>query len=960
MFGMKRRLGIMLLIFVLIATGCSTTTSKTADETPTMVAKSMTESVVQVDYFSDLFALDDMNNADITAMLASESYDDLVAASPFYTSDIFRLQFEDQQYFEMRNSAIEETIRTGDQMYENGQKLTLMIEEAQKVILAAYADKAESESVISAYYQTMLNDYSDEMMYLSLLKAQIDGLEAATGDAYTDAWFSYMRVTKQNDFTIREIAWVARLVQDAVLLRDAYPNELKDLEDEVVSLNAKEADITVLMDQLNTVLYRLDALEKADAYATVSLLKYLENYNLTIQPSIRALVPREGLDAESIELAISTNAYMIESIRLMGATLVDLYQLDERYATGEKQTGMEAFSLTSAVFMAASSEDTTSESALADAKATLNKVPKKTEPPGFFNVMYNAIRKVPGILIEKTSTAVYKQALNYYADDYGLDESVFDEDKVRADKEAYHRIQSGTAGSETIHSAQAYITSAEESIGKLSDAMLGKDSTLSKVIKGSSKFAIGCFTGASKSMLTLMDPTATAGDLAKASVDVTLAAAGSSKTVEKIFKAGKSKVLSFFGIKASTATAVKETTKTLLGKASNFLSKAKSTAGNFIESAIGSVNQASKFGKFITGAGEVLSKATTTVVESSKKLFTSMADSTSKIYKTFTGKMGTLAQKTVENESLIGKAVGSSYGEVLEGYVKGSVYDKIPTFVNSTLAWVKSETETASAAEGVKGDASSLNDAAEAAAMDALNAQQSNAADDSAESDENSSMEAAAAGSDYFGNEAVNTTDAADTNAEVNINAEANAEAENSDTENMDTENMDTENMDTGNMDMENEDADTEKADAEDANDKNVNAEDAGDDAAITEVPSSEIMTTDNASLYEGTYKGAFQPSTIAGMAFDFNASNSSLTMTVAKNKITIVTTFDSPMLEGDTMTFNQYSIDDAGKMKLTRIDDEGDKQVINVQFLDAHKITGTVTLFDGNAAMGDLKFSGQ
>jgi hypothetical protein len=934
MFDMKRRLGIMLLIFVLTATGCSTTTSKATDVTSTNTKAEQTseqsaEASVEEDFFSDLFAADEMTNSEISTMLASDSYEDLIAASPFYTSDLFRMQFEDQTYFKLRETVIDTTIQTGNRMYENGQKLTLMVEEAQKVILSAYAEKAGEADVLADYYQTMLNDYSDALVYLSMLKAQIDGLEALTGDAYTDAWFTYMRLTKQNDFVTREVAWIARLVQDALLLYDAYPDELGYLEDEVVSLSAKETEITALIDDLYTITSQLEQLEKADAYATISLLKYMAHFNETIQPSLKALTPREGLDQEAIDF---------ESIRLMGATLIDLYALDDRYATGESKAVMAPSSLLTAVLTAASSEATSSESAMSDAEATLETTPKKTESPGFFNVMYNAIRKVPGILIEKTSTAVYKQALNYYADDYGLDESVFDEEKERADKEAYNRIQSGT-GSETIHAAQNYITKAEDSIGKLSDTMLGEDSTLSQVIKGSSKFTIGCFTGAAKSMLTLMDSTASVGDLAKATVDVSLAAVASSKSVEKIFKVGKSKVLSFFGIKASTATAAKETTKALLGKASTVISKVKNAAGNFIESALGTANQGSKFGKFISGAGEVLSKATSNIVSSSKKIFSSIADSSSSLYNTLTGKIGSISQKAVQNEGFISKAIGGSYTEVLTGYVKGCVYDQIPTFVDSTMDWVASETEAASAADttgAISGD--SLSAAAEAAATSALGDVLSNNESVSTESDNDVA--------------APDTADAVETeDSEADSEAEPGAAVDSDDAASSEA---DTEVI-----------GDSEAASTSETGDDSQGTADTDEAGNVEETEAAESTeensggTADPAPYY-GTYKGAYQPSKIAGMTLDFNDSNTIFTMEISESKIVVSSAFNSPMLEGDTMTFSTYSISADGKMRLSRIDDEGDKQVINVQFLEGHRLTGAVTLYDGSTAIGDLKFYGQ
>ena len=922
----KQRLGIVLLVVILLVTGCSSKApeeKRKTNQTETTGKVMLDEALID----SDSFTLDTLSDDAIVELLYADTYDDLIGASPFYVSDVFKNQFEDTSYFEERTSLISKIMADRQEMMSQAITILDALDSFQNQVLDAYAEESGNDSTLSTYYNEQLEAYSDELVYLTLIESQIEALEGSEAtDAYTVAWEEYFILIKSNDFVTRELAFLARLGQDAVLLRDSLSDgeRLDDLLNDMIAYDAQIGDMLSLYKTLQS---NLVALEKSDAYATLSLMIYLHDVNKTLEEPLKTWSMETEASDELIDLALESNRYMIEATGVIGAYLIDLYKLDMKYAEGEDTTAYLKGNLFPAILLAAGTKEVSANAALDDAKETVTsaKAKKANKPKGFFNTVFAAVRKMPGILLEKTSNAVYKTALDYYEEDYELEEGTFNEEKKRADQQTFERIQNGTAGSETLSHATKMIESVEDSVGNLSDSVLGKENTFSKVIKASSKFTAGCFTGASKSLLKLLDPTATPGEMAKAGLDVGLTVVGGSKTVEKLFKTGNSIVTKFLGSKVETIkNFAVGTTKSLLGKTKSFFSSATGAVGSFFGVAKTSTQ---KLSNAIVSTGKTLVKATTKVVEVGKKIIKSSADKGKKIYQKLTDKLGNVAQKGIESESIIGKVIGDDAFGIFEGYVKGSIYDGIPNFVDKVMPeFIVSVSDTFSENQEEK-------------ATDT-------------DSDLNSDVDS--------------DSDLASDDIKE---SEQDTENQNMEDQNMEDQDADGQNMqdqDTNTRDLEAEKSDETTKEEQDNSssaaeeDKTVEAseETSTDGEGQLQTEMAESVETDN-SQYFGTYEGAYKPASIAGMSFDLNASNSSVKMTLSASQIVLESYIKDPMLDGSGITyrFDSYTISEAGTMTLAYRDDEGDKQVFNIQFLDGHKITGSITLYDGSTAFGTLNF---
>jgi len=931
MLKKKRRLGILLLIAIMIMTSCGNAPKENAAslQAETTGKVMFDEALIA----NDVFTLDTLSDEGIVEMLYADTYDDLIGASPFYVSDLFKNQFEDVSYFDERAQLISKIMTDRQQMMSQAIGLLEPLDTFQNQVLDAYAMEAEKETSLKAYYDAQLETYSDELLYLTLIASQIEALEASEEtDAYTTAWEDYFTVIKSNDFVTRELTFLARLAQDAVVLNDELPDgeNLENILDDMMSYDDQIGDMLSLY---KTIQSNLVALEKADAYATLSLMIYLNDVNKTLEEPLEIWATEAEASDELIELALESNRYMVEATGIMGAYLIDIYDLDMKYAEGEDTTAYLSGDFVPAILMAATTKEVNAGVAISDAKKTLKAASSHSskKPKGFFGTVFDAVRRVPGILIEKTSNAVYKTALDYYEDDYELEKGTFTEEKKRADQQTFERIQNGTAGSETLSHATKMIESVEDSVGDLSDSVLGKENTFSKVIKASSKFTVGCFTGASKSLIKLLDPTATPGEMAKAGIDVGLTVVGGSKTVEKLFKTGNSAITKFLGTKVETVkNFAMNSTKSLLGKTKNFFSSATNAVGSFFGVAKSS---AKKLSGAIVSTGKTLVKATTKVVEVSKKIIKSSADQTKKVYQKLTGKLGKVAEKGIKSESVIGKVIGDNATDIFEGYVVGSIFDGIPNFVDNVVP------EFIVSALGENQDVNTTDDAPDVT---------SDATSDTAPDED---VEGTATGDDRPVER--DTED-------KNINRETAAEnTENDANEGEATENRETENGNASTQEeavpVESDNSNSETTDVEERSDEDT---EAIEDEGQIQTEATEHAAQDN-SQYYGTYKGAYKPASIAGMSFDLNTSNSSVTLTLSETQVVMESYIQDAMLDGSGVTyhFDTYSISDAGTMELAYRDDEGDKQVFNIQFLEGHKITGSVTLFDGSTAFGTLNF---
>ena len=65
---------------------------------------------------SKTFAFSELNDDDITHLFESDSLDDYNAASPLYTSDAFKAQFKDTDYFLDRYFLIDDLIFSSQMM----------------------------------------------------------------------------------------------------------------------------------------------------------------------------------------------------------------------------------------------------------------------------------------------------------------------------------------------------------------------------------------------------------------------------------------------------------------------------------------------------------------------------------------------------------------------------------------------------------------------------------------------------------------------------------------------------------------------------------------------------------------------------------------------------------------------------------------------------------------------------
>jgi len=932
MLKKKQGLGIWLLITIIMVTGCGNTPKE-------LEKSSQTEATGKVLFdetliTNNVFTLDTLSDEGMVELLYADTYDDLIGASPFYVSDLFKNQFEDVTYFDERALLISKIMIDRQQMMSQAIALLESLDLFQNQVLDAYAREAEKDTSLKAYYEEQLETYSDELLYLTLIESQIEALETSEAtDAYTVAWEDYFRLIKSNDFVTRELAFLARLAQDAVLLNDTLP-QTGHLDDLLNSMMAYDEQIGDMLSVYKTIQSDLIALEKADAYATLSLMIYLHDVNMTLEEPLKRWSTETDASDDLVGLALESNRYMIEATGIMGAYLIDLYQLDLKYAEGEDKAAYLKGDLVPAVLMAASTKEVSASSAIDDAKETLSsaKAKKLNKPKGFFSTVIDAVRRVPGILIEKTSNAVYKTALDYYEEDYELEKGTFDEEKKRADQQTFERIQNATAGSETLNHATKMIEAVEDSVGNLSDSLLGKENTLSKVIKASSKFTAGCFTGASKSLIKLLDPTATPGEMAKAGLDVGLTVVGGSKTAEKLFNTGNSVVTKFLGKKIDTVkNFAVGTTKSLLGKTKTFFSSATNAVGSFFGIAKSSTQ---KLSNTIVSTGKTFVKATTKVVEVGKKLFTSSVDKGKKVYQKLTGKLGKVAQKGIESESIIGNVIGDNASDIFEAYVVGSVYDEIPNFVDKVIPEFFSSvsdtfTENQEDTHTTEGDTET-----------GLGVKSDTSETDQIETEGNHSSDR---------EEDQNTTDgAANSLDSVNQDNEEKMDATKNETQVVENENS------ANDMTDADKEIDVSTAEEEDTSVVDETTEEEGQ----IQAEPTEHEALDN-SQYYGTYQGAYKPASIAGMSFDLNASNSSVTLTLSETQVVMESYIKDPMLDGSGITyrFDTYSISDTGAMELAYRDDEGDKQVFNIQFLSGHKLTGSITLYDGSTAFGTLNF---
>lgn len=920
---MKRYLLILLCFILLITsslTGCEQSGEELNEEEED-VNKEEVVNQIQIELpnlSSDTFAFDSFSDEEIANLFESESLDDYLGASPFYTSEAFKAQFKNDDYFLDRDMLIDDIIFYSEMMQLDIDSILLQLDTLMTSTSLMYESLSSNHEDVKTYSEVIDEEYSDQIMYISALSSQIEALSEKSDSEYTQAWIDYLLVHKRIELADLVVTDLAHVMQDAIILYDEYYDAYKDdfevsFDFEMLMMDIEfveifDINIENIFSTISETYGKLEALESGDNYATLSAL--ISHYEIAsaLQPAVDQLIPREGLSEEAVEFAKESNMYNVELTSSLIAELIDYYEIDTSIYITDKQSSNSMFAVISnpLVALVESNEklDKHSAATLEQAKKELakNNAIKPKEKKGFFGTLYNAVRKMPGILLEKASNAVYKTTFDYIATDYGVSKDVIKKERNRVNKEEMGRIKAGTAGSEQINDAISFIEDAEEAISMTTSSMFDENSFAGKTIKLSTKFTLGCLSGGGKGLLKMMDPNATPGELAKATLDVALTTVGGSKSLSKLVENGSKTLTTHLSkIAAPISNLVKNVGTKIASKAGNLVSKLGNTVTKISSKMTGAIQKSGKVNTFVETVSKKVSSSLNNITTKSKSLFSSLYKRGKNLKDKLNTKIPSFAKTAIKSDSFVGSAFGSSYKGMAESFIKGSIYENITKLVDETIPeFVASENENTSIQNGNADDFVSEEDSAT----------------DEEESTDVGLSEESVDSDDADANDITEDTDA-DTNditeedivEEETINEETTSEVE------------------------------VEVVEHEDASDQLVS----------------------EGQIVFGSYTGNYIDSKIGGYSFELNGNNSSIKMTITESSLNIQSYIADSMIDGTGMTYNfdNYNVSN-NIVTVTNIDDEGDRQDFIITFNNNGTFNATIAIYDSGQVIGNLKVIGE
>ncbi|QSX09253.1 hypothetical protein J0B03_04100 [Alkalibacter rhizosphaerae] len=658
---------------------------------------------------NDTLRISGMSDEEYLEKAGEDTLGDFMAASPFYISEEIQHLFEDQSYFELFDRKVEDLLIRSSRIKGN-LDIALMphLDHIVYTVLDSYEKAAIADPTYQDLYDQLSEEYAEELTQLSILSAQLNAyVDSNETDDYINDWNKYLQVYKSADLGDRAARFATRLVSDGVILFEEYEKvafgdsitkmEMENMILNLESLEGQEFTIQSTVDEVGAIFAGLKELEKADAYMVMSLLQGMMDFTEEASPKINAIELKDGITQDMIDMAKDSNVFHQEMGLYYGAQLVEGYGLMEASqlalhyhgpASDDQVLFSKAFFGSKTVQASESVDGTSSKLYYEQAKELTKIAPvKENKKEGFFSKIKKKVLSTAGTILEKTSNRIYNYAFDSYASDLGVDAKTIAEEKARVLVEEKRRIANNEAGAEVYENSIKMIDKyVDGGIGIVSDYVLGEDSNTSKMIKEGSKFAVGCFTGSAKAMITMANPKTKTGDFIKAAVDVALTTAAGADAASKFIKSGINKTLSL-GSRIAKPTAeltgtIMKKTLVSVGKLKEVISK---NVGKFGDKLVSTIGKSPKSKAVL----DVVYDKSVSAIGKSQQYFDETFEMAGKQLSNFGNKVKdklvTINNKTTINNALVKNAIGESSGDVIKNYVQGLALGYIPGMINSTL-----------------------------------------------------------------------------------------------------------------------------------------------------------------------------------------------------------------------------------------------------------------------------------
>lgn len=621
-------------------------------------------------------------------VVPEETLNDALAASPLYMPEYLREEPAWQPYLERRDQKVADMLRQSEAAWMNIQSLLYYVDNMQSAVLSAWQTLGREDADVAALAEIMARDYGDNMVKLSLLVAQIETLMESSADPYTQAWNDYNLVVKRMELTRLGLEQAARIIQDGYVLENHAAGDPRfslmssSIDQMRSSLANMEEDDWLLEDALLHMAEtskRFEDLERADAYFALSMLEDGIFQLESVREGMENLTPREGLTEDDINAAVLSTSLQRELSLILADDLASTYGLETEIAT----------SWIPAAYAAADSPR--GSAALEKAAESLEvsyprNDPEKPVARGFFRTIKDAVTKLPGMLIEKASTQVYKYAFKKAAQEYELDAEAVDEEFHRVEEEERRRIRSGEAGSEAINNGIRLIERAESVVGEVALGILGKDSVSGRTIMAGSRFVAGMVTSSGKSAMKLMDPKASTGETALALVDVVMAGVGSSKVAENALKKANNQLTGYLGRKlTSTADFGKKIMEPFSRSLGSIKDKLYSAGKESLDELALALGKAPKVNSMLASTKDMTSGLVARGKTVLERMYSQTASWGEDALKFAKDQYDYALKDTTINAGVLDDALNLGVLDSLEGYVTGLAYGEIGSLVDRGL-----------------------------------------------------------------------------------------------------------------------------------------------------------------------------------------------------------------------------------------------------------------------------------
>jgi hypothetical protein len=622
------------------------------------------------------------------------SLQDHLAASPFLTTPLGIDTEQDKDYQSKRQFLIQEVIGASKMMDFNTRNLLYDIDNTQGTLLDAYKTVGLYDTEFAAVYDMLKTTFAQDMQKMTLLLTQLDSLKEEENDDFIKAWNDYTHVYKTLELSMMTLDQITFIIQQSFIFDEAlkqrpdlssYHHIADTLLQILENMLQLENTLNPQLAYIAQTLENLMKIEQADAYYVLSKLEGLLEEQESFHARLQSAKTREGLTQEDIELAMTSVQLSIELLYNQLAQLATEYDLNIETANSKPWIPFVVY---------AHAQDPSSERANQALEKAMNELTPSqvqvnssaTPARGFFKTIKEGITKLPGALIEKASTTVYKYAFSEAAKEYGLDRTAVEDEFKRVEAEELRRIVEGQAGTQAIRDGIHLIEDIEGLPGEFATAILGKDSTSAKVIKEGSKFTIGFLTGSGKSLMTLLDPQASTGETTLALIDVAFCGIGSSKTAQNTLKVVNQNITEYASRKLIP---ISEFGNKLITPFSKAVTKTKdkliSIGTEFMDSAATKLTQSPKGSQLV----QTLKNKATPLISSAKDKVDDLYYRTKYLADDATDfakqQYDDMLRETTINNSLLDLAMELKLEDAIANYVKGLIYGQIPTLVDDYI-----------------------------------------------------------------------------------------------------------------------------------------------------------------------------------------------------------------------------------------------------------------------------------